>query len=62
VLKDGKVVPALPVVPRPNTLAIREQQLDAKQAERRGLTGPKLETFLIELDNLRSGCSGSADS
>lgn len=53
VLKNGTVIVTLPLSPRPNTLALREQQIQEHQAARRGLSGEKLETWRRELEKLR---------
>lgn len=53
VLKTGTVIVTLPLSPRPNTLALRQQQIQEHQAARRGLSGEKLETWRRELEKLR---------
>ena len=54
VLKDTNVVICEPVAPRPETLAKRRAEIDAKQAERRGKTDEELEIIKEELELLKS--------
>lgn len=53
VLKDGQTISALPVVPRPNTLPLRQQQLDASTRARPSAANPNFETWRRENDVLQ---------
>ncbi len=48
-----QVIVALPVTPRPGTLAARQKALSEKSAERRGLQGDALERWKLEYDALK---------
>jgi hypothetical protein len=52
VLKNTDVVICEPLVPRPDTLAKRRAEIDAKMAERRGKSGEELEIIQAELEAL----------
>ncbi|MCA9055907.1 MAG: hypothetical protein KDA75_18870, partial [Planctomycetaceae bacterium] len=54
VLNDGTVVSALSLIPRPNTLAIRRKEIDAKMEERKGLPPEKVERWRRDFDELQS--------
>lgn len=53
VLKNSDVIVCEPVVPRPDTLAKRAAEVEAKMAERRGKTGEELDRIQMELEELR---------
>lgn len=53
VLKTSEVVVCEPIVPRPDTIAKRRAEIDAKSAERRGKTGEELELIQAELELLQ---------
>lgn len=55
VLKTGEVIVCESIVPRPDTLKLRQQELEAKMAERRGKTGAELDEInqqIVELGYL----------
>jgi ABC-type transport system substrate-binding protein len=52
VLKNGDVVVCEPVVPRPETLALRQAVLEQKMEERRGKTGDELQQLNDEIEEL----------
>ncbi len=52
VLQDDEVVVVEPIYPRPKFLEIRQQDIAAKELERTGLTGPDLERWREERDEL----------
>lgn len=52
VLKNGDVVVCEPIVPRPNTLALRQEELAKKMEERRGKTGNELQQLNDEIEEL----------
>lgn len=53
VLKNSEVVICEPIVPRPDTLLKRQQEIDAKILERRGKSPEELERIQAQLDRLR---------
>ncbi len=53
VLKNSDVIVCEPVTPRPDTLAKRAAEVEAKMAERRGKTGDELDRIQEELEELR---------
>ncbi|MFV0442183.1 MAG: ABC transporter substrate-binding protein [Planctomycetaceae bacterium] len=53
VLKSGGVIACLPLNPRPNSLAIRNSEIEAKLVERRGLATDKVEQWKREYEKLQ---------
>lgn len=54
VLKNGDVIVCEPIVPRPDTLAVRQAEIKQKMDERRGKSGEELERLNDEIEQLYS--------
>ena len=53
ILKNSDVIVCEPIVPRPNTLELRQQEIDRKTLEQRGKKGAELTRIRDELNDLR---------
>ena len=53
ILKNSDVIVCEPIVPRPNTLELRQQEIDRKKLEQRGKEGAELTRIRDELNDLR---------